>query len=432
MPNKEQNAASVWDINFHAGIVALGLVLILAVASAQAQTYRVLHAFMATDGALPYATPTIDKAGNLYGTTYNYVMGYNWGTVWKVAFHDPGWTFSELVPFPGGYASYAYGGVTVGPDGALYGATEGSFGKGVVYRVAPPPSFCRSVSCPWFYSGLYQYAGSGDGAHMYGDLVFDAAGNIYGTSYAGGQYDGGTVFKLTPSAGGWTKTVIHDFGNGNDGKLPYSGLVFDKSGNLYGTTWGGGNSGCYLSYGCGTVYQLTPSGDSWTESVIYYFTGQADGSQPFAPPIIDDAGNLYGSAASQGPNNGGTVFELSPSAGGWAFNLLYAFEYSYYSPWPGPHGKLVMDPAGTLYGLTSSDGGQNSGNIFKLTPSSGGYTYSSLYTFCSQPNCSDGGGPLGGLARDADGNLYGTTSGGGDTGPACGNEGCGVVFKFTP
>ncbi len=98
----------------------------------------------------------------------------------------------------------------------------------------------------------------------------------------------------------------------------------------------------------------------------------------------------------------------------------------------GPHGKLVMDPAGTLYGLTSSDGGQNSGNIFKLTPSSGGYTYSSLYTFCSQPNCSDGGGPLGGLARDADGNLYGTTSGGGDTGPACGNEGCGVVFKFTP
>ncbi len=202
MPNKEQNAASVWDINFHAGIVALGLVLILAVASAQAQTYRVLHAFMATDGALPYATPTIDKAGNLYGTTYNYVMGYNWGTVWKVAFHDPGWTFSELVPFPGGYASYAYGGVTVGPDGALYGATEGSFGKGVVYRVAPPPSFCRSVSCPWFYSGLYQYAGSGDGAHMYGDLVFDAAGNIYGTSYAGGAYSGGTVFKLTPGSRG--------------------------------------------------------------------------------------------------------------------------------------------------------------------------------------------------------------------------------------
>jgi uncharacterized repeat protein (TIGR03803 family) len=400
---------------------------------AQAQQYSVLHAFMATDGALPYATPTLDKAGNIYGTTYNYVMGYNWGTVWKVAFHGSGWTFSDLFNFPGGYASYPYGGVTFGPDGALYGTTEGSFGKGVVYRVAPPPSFCRTVTCYWYYSGLYQWAGSGDAAHMYGAPVFDAAGNLYATSYSGGLYSGGTVFKLTPSGGGaWTKTVLHDFGNGSDGKLLFSGLVFDKAGNLYGVTSGGGIPGCYLNQGCGTVYELSPSGDSWTENVIYYFHGQSDGTQPYATLIIDDAGNLYGSTASAGPNNGGTVFELSPSAGGWTFTLLYAFAYSYYNPWPGPRGNLVMDPAGTLYGVTSAGGSGNSGNIFSLTPSNGGYTYSSLYTFCSQPNCSDGGGPLGGLSRDAGGNLYGTTSGGGDTGPACGNEGCGVVFRFTP
>jgi len=416
-----------------AAICALLLCLSVCITTpAQAQTYRVLHAFMATDGAVPFATPTLDKAGNVYGTTYNYVQGYNWGTVWRVAFHGSGWTFSDLFNLPGNYASYPYGGVTFGPDGALYGTTEGSFGKGVVYRVAPPPSFCRSVSCFWLASYLYQYQGSGDGVHMYGEPVFDAAGNLYATSYSGGQYSGGTVFKLTPGSGGWTKTVLHDFGNGNDGKLLFSGLVFDKAGNLYGVTSGGGIPGCYLNEGCGTVYELTPSGDTWTYNVIYYFHGQPDGTQPCATLLIDDAGNLYGSATAQGPNGGGTVFELSPSAGGWSFNLLYAFEYSYYSPFPGPHGKLVMDPAGTLYGLTTSDGGKNTGNIFKLTPSGGGYVYTSLYTFCSQPDCSDGGGPLSGLARDADGNLYGTTSGGGDSGPACGNEGCGVVFRFTP
>lgn len=420
-----------------AGMRALLLCLSVCITpSAQAQTYTVLHAFRATDGALPYATPTMDKGRNVYGTTYNYVKGYNWGTVWRVAFHGSGWTFSELLAFPGGYASYPFGGVTFGPDGALYGGTEGSFGKGVIYRVAPPPTFCGSVSCSWSYTELYQYAGSGDGVYMEGDLVFDAAGNIYGTSYGGGQYGGGTVFKLTPTGGGWTKTVLHDFGNGIDGSGPWSGLVFDKAGNLYGTTREGGNLTCTYKYGCGTVYRLTPSGDSWTESVIYYFHGQSDGSAIYAPLIVDDAGNLYGSASAQGPNNGGTVFELSPSGGGWTFNLLYAFDYSGYAPWPGPHGKLVMDPTGDLYGVTSLDGGENggenSGTIFKLAPSSGAYVYSTLYTFCSQPSCIDGYGPLGGLARDANGNLYGTTSSGGDTGPACGNEGCGVVFKFTP
>jgi len=440
-------AASIPDVNLReiyrihlprglsgAAICVLLLCLFVCTTpSAQAQQYQVLHAFMATeDGAVPYDTPTLDKGGNLYGTTYGYIKGYNSGVVWKVAFHATGWTFSPLFEFPGGYASHLYGGVTFGPDGALYGATEGSFGKGVVYRLAPAPSFCRSVSCFWLYGGIYQYAGSGDGVYMEGDLVFDAAGNMYGTSSGGGQYSGGTVFKLSPTGGGWTKTVIHDFGNGNDGSGPWSGLVFDKAGNLYGTTTEGGFSGCKSPYGCGTVYRLTPSGDSWTESVIYYFHGQSDGSAIYAPPIIDDAGNLYGSASDQGPNGGGTVFELSPSAGGWTFNLLYAFDYSEDELWPGPRGKLVMDPAGTLYGVTSLDGGRNTGTIFKLVPSGGGYAYSTLYTFCSQPSCTDGWGPLSGLARDADGNLYGTTVGGGDTGPACGNEGCGVVFKFTP
>jgi uncharacterized repeat protein (TIGR03803 family) len=388
---------------------------------------------MATDGVLPYDTPTLDKSGNIYGTTYNYVKGYNWGTVWRVAFHDSGWTFSELFPFPGGYASYLHGGVTFGPDGALYGATEGSFGKGVVYRLAPPPSFCRSVSCFWLYSGLYQYAGSGDGLYMDGELVFDAAGNIYGTTaYGGGGDGGGTVFKLTPSGGGWTKTVLHDFSNQLDGHRPFAALVFDKAGNLYGTTHDGGNLTCKDKFGCGVVYQLTPAGDSWTYKIIYSFHGQEDGSAIYAPLIIDDAGNLYGSAADEGPNGGGTVFELSPSAGGWTFNLLYAFDCYDGCYWPGPRGKLAMDPAGTLYGVTDADGGGNRGNIFKLVPSGGGYTYTSLYTFCSEPNCTDGGGTWGGMVRDADGNLYGTTVGGGDTGPACGNQGCGVVFRFTP
>ena len=175
---------------------------------------------------------------------------------------------------------------------------------------------------PWVETPLYRFGGGSDGANPYGaDIIFDQAGNIYGTTYNGGAGTCaggcGTVYKLTPSNGSWTETVLYSFTQGGDAQHPWGGVIFDQSGNLYGTTVYGG------VYGNGAIYKLTPSGSGWTESILYSFTGGTDGANPYAGLISDQAGNLYGAAASAGSGNGGTAFELARSNGGWTFNLLY-------------------------------------------------------------------------------------------------------------
>jgi uncharacterized repeat protein (TIGR03803 family) len=437
-----QRENEIFTAALRASTAAL-LVMLLGLAATpavQAQTYTVLHTFYrASDSGFPYAGLTLDKAGNLYGTAYaTFICGSGecYGEVFKMANKGSGWTFNPLYAFGGGAdGASPFGGVTIGPDGALYGTTTGTFsGYGTVFRLTPEASFCKSVSCPWIETVLYEFAGGNDGEFPYGDLIFDAAGNIYGTTFGGGVYGGGTVFKLTRSGGGWTETVLHSFGYGTDGATPESGLVFDKAGNLYGTTYARGHPGCASNYGCGTVYQLTPSGNNWTENILYYFQGQPDGDAPYAGLILDDSGNLYGAASANGPNGGGTVFELTPANGGWTFNLLCALKGNSGSstPEPGPRGSLVMDPAGNLYGTTIQDGGRNTGTIFMLAPSSGGYVYTTLYTFCNRNGCSDGAWPWGPMIRDGKGNLYGTAIAGGYEGGNCSGGGCGVVFEITP
>jgi uncharacterized repeat protein (TIGR03803 family) len=428
------------NLRMPAFVLALAIVLAMAARAAQAQTYSVLHTFYrSSDSGFPYAGLTMDKAGNLYGTAYaSFTCGVNecYGIVFKLSNKGAGWIFTPLYAFTGGAdGSYPIGGVTIGPDGALYGTTTETFsGNGTVFRLAPPLSVCKSVSCPWIETVLYRFAGY-DGKFPYGDLIFDDAGNLYGTTYGGGSYGNGTVFKLTHSGGSWTESVLHSFYGGTDGATPESGLVFDKAGNLYGTTYAGGYSGCSSNYGCGTVFQLTPAGDGWTESIIYYFQGKPDGDAPYAGLIFDGSGNLYGVASADGPKGGGTVFQLVPSNGGWTFNLLYALTGNSGSstPNPGPRGSLVMDAAGNLYGVTIQDGGKNTGTAFELTPSNGGWAYSQLYLFCKNgAPCPDGAWPWAGMILDGKGNLFGTAIAGGYGDGNCSGGGCGVVFEITP
>ena len=388
---------------------------------AQAQTYKVIYNFTGgQDGASPEAGLTMDRAGNLYGTAYE-GGGNNRGTVFKLAHKGSGWVFSPLYSFTGredGGAPIAR--VVFGPDGSLYGTTEfggrncGS-GCGTVFNLKPPPAACRTALCAWTLTVLYRFSGFSDGANPgYGDLIFAQAGNIYGTTYFGGNNAQGVVYELTPSNGSWTEKSIYLFSGSSDGAYPYSGVVFDKSGNLYGTTYAAG------AHGYGTVFELTPSGSGWTENTLYGFQSATDGGKPFGGLVFDDSGNLYGATSSGGPGSGGTAYELTSSNGSWTFDVLYGFASSAYQP--GPYGSLTFDVAGNLYGTTTKEGTHSAGSVFKMTPSNGGWTETDLYDFTGS---SDGGVPYGSVLLDANGNLYGTASQGG-------TNGYGVIWEITP
>jgi len=287
---------------------------------------------------------------------------------------------------------------------------------------------------------IYGFSGSPDGSSPFAGLISDAKGNLYGTTSSGGAvgapYDiYGTVFELTPGPGGtWTEKVLHSFGvTSTDGIEPYAGLVFDAAGNLYGTTsLGGANND-------GTVFELTPaSGGTWTEKVLYSFGATStDASQPKRGSLIFDAkGNLYGTTKFGGPNEvdngggvstGGTVFELSPGTSGtWKEKVIYNFGASA-TDGANPIGGVVMDAKGNLYGTTPYGGASNSGAVFELTPtSSGGWTEVILHSFVL--NGTDGTLPAASPILDAKGNLYGTTYGGGS------NQyygGFGVVYELS-
>jgi uncharacterized repeat protein (TIGR03803 family) len=255
---------------------------------------------------------------------------------------------------------------------------------------------------------LYSFAGGNDGSHPYASLVFDVSGNLYGTTFNGGAYEHGTVFELSPAAGGtWTEKVLHSFLKNirADGIEPYAGLIIDGFGNLYGTTqWGGSDANR------GTAFELTPQADGdWTETG-YVFTGKY-GNEPVAGLIFDKAGNLYGTAVYGGyRGGGGTVFELTPEAGGWTAALLHSFTKRG-NDGSAPRAGLIFDGAGNLYGTTSGGGAQNAGTVFELMPKTGGgWTEKVLHTFGKGK---DGQYPYGALILNAAGILYGTTSQGG-------------------
>ena len=388
--------------------------------SAQAQTFSVIHNFTGgDDGYGPYDGVTVAPSGVLYGTAAGGGTD-NAGTVFKLRQVNSGWVFSPLYEFTGSDGAYPEGGVVIGPNGALYGTTFGGAGgadHGVVFELRPPATFCRSVLCYWNETVLYSFTGRPDGqSPVLVNLAFDQAGDIYGTTTEGGMYGDGTAFELTPSGGGYTESILHNFGSGaGDGLSPYAGVVLDTAGNVYGTTLNGGN-GTECTNNCGTVYQLMPSGGGWVENVLVNLDG-ANGSRPYGNLIMDASGNLYGTASEGGQNGGGLVFKLAPSDGGWTYSALYSFSSCDSS------GGVAMDASGNFFGQCYEGGTHQDGWIFELTNCSRGCSVVDLHDF----NGNDGSAPSGAPVLDANGNLYGTTFYGGLE--ECG---CGVVWEITP
>jgi uncharacterized repeat protein (TIGR03803 family) len=420
----------------HAAFVVAALLFLSA--AAQAQTYTVLHTFYdESDSGLPYGGLTLDRAGNLYGTAFwGCGNGSCSGLVYKLSNRGGGWTFTPLYSFRGGVdGAGPFAGVTIGPDNALYGTTVngGTYNYGIAYRITPPASSCRNIDCEWTKTTLWSFGGPNDGAYPYGPVTFDAAGNLYGTTI-GGPSGPGAVYRLTKSGNSWTESILWGF-SGPDGADPYGNLVLDASGNIYGTAFEGGYSGCPHYNTCGTVFEVSPHGGYWTETTLHRFLGGADGDQPYAGLTWDNSGNLFGVTSSDGPIGGGTVFELTPANGGWSYSIAYGLPGVTMSDFanPGPRGTLIVDHAGNLYGTTIENGTENLGTIFMLAPGNSGFTYTDLYDFCTESGCPDGSWPWAGVVRDSSGNLYGTGIAGGYRQGNCINVGgCGVAFKLTP
>ena len=308
--------------------------------------------------------------------------------------------------------------------GNLYGTTQqgGGFGWGSVFELTPS-------NAKWTVKVLHSFnPDAGDGFLPQGGLVFDKAGNLYGTTSQGGAYNCGsnscgTVFELMPSNGKWTEKVLHSFKLDCDGFSPYGSLIIDKAGNLYGTTTGL----CTTGTAGGIVFQLTRNNGTWIEKVVYSFQNNSDGS-PDHDVIFDKAGNLYGTTIAGGAYGDGTVFELIPSNGQWTKKILFNFDDIVTS-----HGRLIYDTAGNLYGTTANGGSSTCidgcGYVFELTPHANGkWTEKVLHSFIS--NAKDGIYPAAGVSLDKTGSLFGTTSEGG-TNLACG-VGCGTVFELIP
>jgi uncharacterized repeat protein (TIGR03803 family) len=260
---------------------------------------------------------------------------------------------------------------------------------------------------------LYSFAGDTDGEYLDTDLVMDAAGNIYGTSVQGGDFGSGTVWVLSPSPSGWHHTVLYSFKGADDGGEPYKGVTLDSQGNLYGTTvTGGSGQGC--EGGCGVVYKLTKSGDTWTQSVIYAFNGGDDGSGPGSGVTIDANGNVYGMTPTGGAYGVGVIYELQPgSFDSWNFSVIHPFTGGDDGS-GGSAGRMIFDKSGNLYGVTTTGGANGNGVVFELKPANNGaWNLQPLYPFKGMP---DAGFPYGGLVFDRAGNLYGTTYYGGENG----------------
>lgn len=406
-------------------------------------TISVLHNFTGgMDGSNPFSGMVFDSAGNLYGTagaggtgscTSDGLQGC--GTGFKLAKRNGSFTMDPLYEFRGGTdGSFPLRPMTVGPNGSLYGATvgggegtcsfDGSSGCGTLYNLAPPPTFPRTPLTPWNERVLYRFTGADDGGSPFSTLLFDASGNIYGTTVFGGTNNLGTVFKMTPAGGGnYTESAIYSFAGGTDGENPYDGLIADTAGNYYGTTAnGGGSTNC--TSGCGTVFELLPNGSGWMEKVLYRFQGPADGENPDGGVVMDGAGNLYGNTWQGGPGGGGTVYKLTNSGGNWTETTIYSVPVAGYAV-----GRLFMDSSGNLYDPLQGGGGFGLGQIFELMPSNGSWTYVDLYDFVGAPG---GATPIGGVVLDSSGNIYGTTTFGGTNTCGGGSYACGTVWKIAP
>lgn len=422
---------------WRAGLLGLAILTATADLMPARSEQTVLYRFGANekDGTLPEAGLILDKSGALYGTTSS--SGSGDGTVFKLSppkRPSKKWTETVLYRFKGGKdGSLPLSRLVRDKNGALYGTThqggsDCNFGKGcgTVFKLTPP----KHPSTKWTKTVLHRFAGENDGGNPIGALIFDESDALYGATYDYGCCLGGTVFKLTPSkvpATKWAHTVLYRFQGDEDGRWPYAGLVRDKKGALYGTTWDGQDGHA------GKVFKLTPPNSpatSWVKTELYRFKGGRDGYEPRAGVILGKNGVLYGTTWAGGSSSHvgwGTVFSLTPpsppATTSWTETVLYRFKGG--RDGDQPHSDLVVDDSGSLYGTTNV-GGVRYGTVFKLSPptsASAKWTKTVLHRFRAGNN---GSLPIGGLVRDRNGVLYGTTLYGGHNN--C-TVGCGTVFK---
>ena len=414
-------------IGLRAALTIFAVVLFVA-STCAAQQETVLHSFgNGTDATHPLAGLIFDAAGNLYGTA------------WGGGIHGDGAVFEMSPNGAGGYTVtvlHSFGNGTDGQipfavnlifdaAGNLYGTTQygGTHGSGTVFEMSP------NGAGGWTETVLHSFGNGTDGKSPLTGLIFDATGNLYGTTSSGGLHGLGTAYEMSPNgAGGWTETTLYNFGNGpQDGQSPRSGLIFDGAGNLYGVAKSGG------IHALGTAYELSPNGSGgWTETTLHSFGNGTDGATPLGGLVFDASGNLYGTTFAGGihpcgGNGCGTVFELSPrQGGGYTEMVLHSFGNG--TDGTEPQAGLISDTAGNLYSTTEFGGIHNEGTVFELSPrEGGGWTETVLHSF---GRGTDAATPLGGLIFDAAGNLYGTTFAGGIH---CGGAGgCGTVFEITP
>ncbi len=370
--------------------IAIALTALIS-APSHAQTFKVLYNFTSTDNAeSPLAGFAIDASGNLYGTA-SAGGSSGAGSVFRITAAGK---MRVLYSFKGGAdGANPQASLKRGPNGGLYGTTSagGAFGNGTVFKVTP-----EGVE-----TVLYNFKGGADGADPQAGVFKDKEDNLYGTTFAGGASGAGTVFKVTKEG---QETILHSFGS--QGTNPVAGVTFDAAGNIYGTTSTGGHDGN------GTVYQLAAN-SGWAETTLHDFALGTDGGVPYGGLIFDGSGNIYGATTEggiAGSNGGGTIFELTPNGSSWTFSTLYVLPGSGIS---GSFRNLLLDSSGNLYATTHCDGAYSAGTVYKLTNSGGTWTYSELYTFTGG---TDGLYSFSNLVADKLGNLYGTTKQGGQNG----------------
>jgi uncharacterized repeat protein (TIGR03803 family) len=395
-----------------ASAAAIFAVVIVALLVTRSERYEVIQTFAAVGrGAKTPMGLAVDKAGNLYGSTWTGGPG-RWGTIFELtppSFFGSRWEMRVLSD-----ASYkTIGGgpfwSMIAQNGDLYGATSdgGVQGGGTLYKFQfndhgwgePTP--------------LFHFAGHSSPDDMVSELISDSSGSLYGTTKGAGGRDAGTVFKLSLGPDGWTMTILHRFsGDNDDGAYPMGGLTMDKTGALYGTTNGGGGK-----WGVGTVFKLTPTDHGWDETLIYTFIQKPGyfgdgGLLPMAGLTLGDDGTLYGTTGGGGKFGEGVVFSLTPSeSNGWSEHVLYHFKREV-GEGSAPNSRLVFGQSGALYGTTKfggdAPGYSGLGTVFKLIPTATGWSEIVLHRFMGG---ADGAQPTGRLIRDQSGSMFGTTVG---------------------
>ncbi len=405
--------------------------VLLAFASnlAYAQKYQLLYSFQGLasgDGAGPFSGLLRDKAGNLYGVT-SYGGLNDGGTVYEVSRNGSSWKETVLYSFCQAGAcldgAYPWSTLTMDAKGNLYGTTKvgGNEGSGVVFELSPLEQGA------WTEAVIYNFCSDKvdneclDGSQPLAGVVLDGKGNIYGTTYVGGNDDEGVAYELSPQSGGWAETVLHSFCsdyNGTtclDGSFPECALVFDEAGNLYGTTASGGTQ---RGVAAGTLFQLSSGTNGWKETVLANF-GYPGGAGALSAPTFDTSGNLYGPLGKGGAQSDGALFQ-------WNHSTAKLREVSFDgSNGQTPIGEVLVSRGRGFFGATAGGGNGTGGYGGVLYQVSTNGKLTNLHSFCEQTDCADGGVPYGNLVEDPQGNLYGVTYQGGA-------YGYGVVYEMTP